>query len=184
MKNIPLIFALVLTLSGCMSDEDFIIAKEQIVEKTIDMYLQDQYGMITISDIGNVNPSIYKTYNKYLAINKRMVKKESVNLTLRGYESKYVLEETVNTDPLKRCVDDYLVKTPISEESMKNLKEDTRVEQFKNDPEVRSLIDNAKADHLISYYEYQTILGLVLKKHYDHEIDLGKAAYQDDFQSL
>ncbi|MCG5426835.1 hypothetical protein L7874_019740, partial [Acinetobacter baumannii] len=61
MKNIPLIFALVLTLSGCMSDEDFIIAKEQIVEKTIDMYLQDQYGMITISDIGNVNPSIYKT---------------------------------------------------------------------------------------------------------------------------
>ncbi|EPG2119690.1 hypothetical protein KLC93_002916 [Acinetobacter baumannii] len=184
MKNIPLIFALVLTLSGCMSDEDFIIAKEQIVEKTIDMYLQDQYGMITISDIGNVNPSIYKTCNKYLAINKRMVKKESVNLTLRGYESKYVLEETVNTDPLKRCVDDYLVKTPISEESMKNLKEDTRVEQFKNDPEVRSLIDNAKADHLISYYEYQTILDLVRNKRLNQALAENKIWYQKQIHDL
>ncbi|EPL0725604.1 hypothetical protein PGJ95_15555 [Acinetobacter baumannii] len=33
MKNIPLIFALVLALSGCMSDEDFAFAKEEIVEK-------------------------------------------------------------------------------------------------------------------------------------------------------
>ncbi|HCQ9545641.1 TPA: hypothetical protein OMP88_003547, partial [Acinetobacter baumannii] len=116
--------------------------------------------------------------------NKRMIKKQRVKLSIRSIESEYVLDKDVNINDLKSCVDDYLVKTPISEESMKNLKDDTRVEQFKNDPEVRSLIDNAKADHLISYYEYQTILGLVLKKHYDHEIDLGKAAYQHDFQSL
>ncbi|EPQ2449638.1 hypothetical protein MX061_003118 [Acinetobacter baumannii] len=184
MKNIPLIFALVLALSGCMSDEDFAFAKEEIVEKTINTYLQDQYSMIVISDIKNVTPSIYSTCSKYLNINKRMIKKQRVKLSIRSIESEYVLDKDVNINDLKSCVDDYLVKTPISEESMKNLKDDTRVEQFKNDPEVRSLIDNAKADHLISYYEYQTILGIVLKKHYDHEIDLGKAAYQHDFQSL
>ncbi|EXD55494.1 hypothetical protein J481_3922, partial [Acinetobacter baumannii 662545-1347] len=42
-----------------MSDEDFAFAKEEIVEKTINTYLQDQYSMIVISDIKNVTPSIY-----------------------------------------------------------------------------------------------------------------------------
>ncbi|PJG65686.1 hypothetical protein [Acinetobacter seifertii] len=184
MKNIPIIFALVLTLSGCMSDEDFAFAKDKIVEKTINTYLQDQYSMIVISDIKNVTPSIYSICSKYLHINKRMIKKQRVKLTIRAIESEYVLNKDVNIDDLKSCVDDYLVNTPISEESMKNLKEDSRVEEFKNDPEVRQLINNTKADNIISYYEYQTILGLVLKKHYDHEIALGKAAYQHDFQSL
>lgn len=184
MKKIPLVFALVLTLSGCMSDEDFAFAKEQVTKKTIDTYLQDQYMMIVISDIRNITPSIYSTCSEHLKINKKMIKKQRVKLTIGGRETEYVLDNDVNIDDLKSCVDDYLVKTPISEESMKNLKEDSRVEEFKNDPEVRILIDKAKVDNLISYYEYQTILLLVLKKHYDREIALGKASYQQDFQSL
>ncbi|UVU37032.1 hypothetical protein L2Z40_18565 (plasmid) [Acinetobacter baumannii] len=100
MKNIPLIFALVLALSGCMSDEDFAFAKEEIVEKTINTYLQDQYSMIVISDIKNVTPSIYSTCSKYLNINKRMIKKQRVKLSTI-VESEYVLDKDVNINDLQ-----------------------------------------------------------------------------------
>ncbi|EPQ3877698.1 hypothetical protein LIX10_001654, partial [Acinetobacter baumannii] len=99
-------------------------------------------------------------------------------------ETRYVLKSSVDTKPLKKCVDNYLAKKPVSNDAMEALISNPYYEKYKNEPDVREIINKAKIDNLITYHEQKEILDLVRNKRLNQALAENKIWYQKQIHDL
>lgn len=178
MKKLSVIFALGSMLCGCMTDETLKILKEVVFEEEINTYVELNYPIERI-ELQFLKPTVYEHCSDAIKVNQLSLVKIKLN-----DESRYVLKSSVNTDPLKRCVDDYLSQRPISNEAMDKLISNPAYEEFRSETDVRKVIDKAKSDNVITYHEQKEILDIVKNKRLNRLTIENKIWYQEKIHDL
>ncbi|WP_407324565.1 hypothetical protein [Acinetobacter pittii] len=178
MKKLAVIITLGSMLCGCMTDDTLKTLKEVVFEEEINTYVEMNYPIDRI-ELQFQKPTVYEHCTDAIKVNQLSLVKIKLN-----DETRYVLKPSVNTDPLKRCVDDYLSHRPISNEAMEKLISNTAYEEFRNDIDVRKVIDKAKSDNVITYHEQKEILDIVKNKRLNRISIENKVWYQEKIHDL
>ncbi|PJG65687.1 hypothetical protein [Acinetobacter seifertii] len=178
MKKLAVIITLGSMLCGCMTDDTLKTLKEVVFEEEINTYVELNYPVERI-ELQFLKPTVYEYCSDAIKVNQLSLVKIKLN-----NETRYVLKSSVNTEPLKRCVDNYLSQRPISNEAMEKLITNPAYEEYRFEPDVRKVIDKAKSDNVISYREQKEILDIVKDKRLNRLKIENKIWYQEKIHDL
>ncbi|MDC4411868.1 hypothetical protein NQ656_17650 [Acinetobacter baumannii] len=184
MRKLVVMIAIGCMLSGCMTKETFKTLKDNVFEREINDYVDLNYP-IKSSELHYLYPTVYDQCSDAIDVNRLSLDKvKFYNPVHKEPETRYVLKSSVDTDPLKKCVDKYLFKKQISNQALEQLMEDPYYKEYKDEPDVRKLINKAKSDNVITYYEQREILYLVSSKYFDQTLLENKIWYQEKIHDL
>ncbi|MCJ0773557.1 hypothetical protein MNL33_18965 [Acinetobacter baumannii] len=172
MKKLAVMIAIASILSGCMTKDSLNTLKKLVVEKEIKDYVASNYPIESL-EIDLLSSEIYDNCMDVINISQLSLVKIELNK-----ETRYVLKSSVDTKPLKKCIDNYLAKKPVSNDAMEDLISNPYYEKYKNEPDVREIINKAKIDNLITYHEQKEILDLVKNKRLNQALAENKIWYQ------
>ncbi|CAM0818294.1 hypothetical protein ACG573_002653 [Acinetobacter baumannii] len=178
MKKLAVMIAIASILSGCMTKDSLNTLKKLVVEKEIKDYVASNYPIESL-EIDLLSSEIYDNCMDVINISQLSLVKIELNK-----ETRYVLKSSVDTKPLKKCVDNYLAKKPVSNDAMEALISNPYYEKYKNEPDVREIINKAKIDNLITYHEQKEILDLVRNKRLNQALAENKIWYQKQIHDL
>ncbi|HHP4491449.1 TPA: hypothetical protein ACSBV0_003620 [Acinetobacter baumannii] len=178
MKKLAVMIAIASILSGCMTKDSLNTLKKLVVEKEIKDYVASNYPIETL-EIDLLSSEIYDNCMDVINISQLSLVKIELNK-----ETRYVLKSSVDTKPLKKCIDNYLAKKPVSNDAMEDLISNPYYEKYKNEPDVREIINKAKIDNLITYHEQKEILDLVKNKRLNQALAENKIWYQKQIHDL
>ncbi|MDF5794099.1 hypothetical protein P4W00_20185 [Acinetobacter baumannii] len=104
MKKLAVMIAIASILSGCMTKDSLNTLKKLVVEKEIKDYVASNYPIESL-EIDLLSSEIYDNCMDVINISQLSLVKIELNK-----ETRYVLKSSVDTKPLKKCIDNYLAK--------------------------------------------------------------------------
>ncbi|MGM1001498.1 hypothetical protein ACO10N_15710, partial [Acinetobacter baumannii] len=103
MKKLAVMIAIASILSGCMAKDSLNTLKKLVVEKEIKDYVASNYPIESL-EIDLLSSEIYDNCMDVINISQLSLVKIELNK-----ETRYVLKSSVDTKPLKKCIDNYSV---------------------------------------------------------------------------